>query len=112
MCKPRRISARQRANSVETLSDKFFAICQRSAICIAWGAPFLMAAAYSDERSRLTISTLGCFSNQAETVSTDRSGIMRDYFKKAPAPCDHIPMNEKAIIPSEYPLQAGRSLFK
>ena len=37
---------------------------------------------------------------------------MRDYFKKVLALCDHIPMDEKAIIPSQYPLQAGRSLFK
>src|SRR5260221_12193594 len=61
------------------LSAKFFPKCHRSATSMACGAPFLMAAAYSEERSRLTISTLGCFSNHAETVSTDRSAIMRDF---------------------------------
>jgi hypothetical protein len=40
----------------------------------ACGAPFLMADAYSEEPSRLTTSIEGCFNNQAETVSTERSG--------------------------------------
>src|SRR5713226_2933000 len=70
-----------RAKSVSTLAATFFPKCHRSATSIAWGAPFLMAAAYSEERSRLTISTLGCATNQAETVSTDRSANTSSGFR-------------------------------
>ena len=69
----RRISARHRVSSVDTLSVTFFARCHRSAIWIACEALLRAAVAYSDARSRLMISTLGWLWSHCETVSTERS---------------------------------------
>src|SRR5260370_19804276 len=52
----------------QNMSQKAASICSESG-----KLHLLFAAANSDERSRLTISTLGRFSNHAETVWTERS---------------------------------------
>src|SRR5437588_12941103 len=85
---PRQVSDRLRGLSLSTspfsernptrayaAHDQMPAVTHAGAAC---GAPFLMAEAYSQEPSRLIVSMEGCFFNQAETVSTERSAIMRD----------------------------------
>src|SRR5437763_6830532 len=69
-----RISAWQRAKSSWVASVKFFTIWNRSAHCVAWGAPSAAALAYSPPRSRLTTKRSGCWRIQAAAVSASRRG--------------------------------------
>src|SRR6266496_1856468 len=69
-CSVRRICVRHWASWTETHAVRFLTRCQRSLTCLACGAPFLMADAYSDEPSRLTTSMEGWSRNHASTIST------------------------------------------